>query len=282
MANPVTDQTLMGTFEEKREFVRSFTMFDDNFFAMVMEDKASCEETLRVLTGIRDLVVKTVKTQYSIRNLGTHSVILDALAEDSSHRLYNIELQASNNDDHQKRVRYYQSNIDISYLDKGEAYEDLPEVYLIYMTKFDLFKLGRACYIVNRSIDGTDVILDNGVHEIYVNSANNEQTEVSELMRFFIGTASSNEQFPRLSQRIQYFKEQKEGVELMCEAVRKYGDEREHRGRAEGRAEGQRREKITMVQQALKLGMPVDVIAQLVRLPVEEVKQIIADSQSKS
>ncbi len=103
MAMRITDETLMGTFEQKRELVRSFTMFDDDFFAVVMEDKAAAQEVLRVLTEIPDLIVKSVKTQYSIRNLGTHSVILDASAEDSEHKLYNLELQVANQDDHQKR-----------------------------------------------------------------------------------------------------------------------------------------------------------------------------------
>ena len=89
MAMRITDETLMGTFEQKRELVRSFTMFDDDFFA---EDKAAAQEVLRVLTGIEDLVVKSIKTQYTIRNLGTHSVVLDALAEDSKQTLYNMEL----------------------------------------------------------------------------------------------------------------------------------------------------------------------------------------------
>ena len=92
VAMRITDETLMGTFEQKRELVRSFTMFDDDFFAVVMEDKATAQEVLRVLTGIEDLVVKSIKTQYTIRNLGTHSVVLDALAEDSKQTLYNMEL----------------------------------------------------------------------------------------------------------------------------------------------------------------------------------------------
>ena len=36
--------------------------------------------------------MKSIKTQYTIRNLGTHSVVLDALAEDSKQTLYNMEL----------------------------------------------------------------------------------------------------------------------------------------------------------------------------------------------
>ncbi len=275
MAMRITDETLMGTFEQKRELVRSFTMFDDDFFAVVMEDKAAAQEVLRVLTEIPDLIVKSVKTQYSIRNLGTHSVILDALAEDSEHKLYNLELQVANQDDHQKRVRYYQSNIDISFLDKGTDYEELPELYLIYMTKFDLFRLGKVKYSVHRVIDGTQITVDNGVHELYINAANDDGTAVAELMQFFTETGTRKQQFPELSNRIQYLKEEKEGVTHMCEAVRKYGDEREDRGRLEG----VQQERMETIREALKMKMPAEGIAKLVRLPVEEVRKLIAEME---
>ena len=289
----ITDETLMGTFEQKRELVRSFTMFDDDFFAMVMEDKAAAQEVLRVLTEIPDLVVKEIKTQYSIRNLGTHSVVLDALAEDSRHKLYNLELQVADQDDHQKRVRYYQSNIDISYLDKGKNYEELPELYLIYMTKFDLFHLGQVKYTIYRGIAGTDVILDNGVHELYINAANHDGTVVAELMEFFTETGTRKQQFPELSGRIHYLKEEQEGVTRMCEAVRKYGDEREDRGRSEGMQQGMQKgmqqgmqkgmqkgmqqERVETIRNALKMNLPLETVAQLVRLPVEEVRKLIAE-----
>lgn len=272
VAMRITDETLTGTFEQKRELVRSFTMFDDDFFAVVMEDKAAAQEVLRVLTEIPDLVVKSIKTQYSIRNLGTHSVVLDALAEDSRHKLYNLELQVADRDDHQKRVRYYQSNIDISYLDKGKNYEELPELYLIYLTKFDLFQMGRTKYAVGRIIIGTDRMLDNGIHELYINAAHDDGTEIAELMEFFTETGIRKQQFPDLSDRIQYLKEEKEGVTRMCEAVRKYGDERQ--------SLGMQNKQRQVVESALKMKMPLETIAQLVGLSVEEVQKLVDEIKS--
>ncbi len=267
MTMRITDETLMGTFEQKQELVRSFTMFDDDFFAVVMEDKAAAQEVLRVLTEIPDLVVKEIKTQYSIRNLGTHSVILDALAEDSRHQLYNLELQVADQDDHQKRVRYYQANVDTSFLDKGTDYEKLPELYLIYITKFDLFRLGKAKYIIDRVISGTNIVVNNGVHELYVNAANDDGTEIAELMEFFTETGTREQQFPDLSERIAYLKEIKEGVTHMCEAVRKYGDECRMQERKE------------MIRNALKMKMQLATIAQLVGLSVEEVQKLIDEME---
>ena len=53
-------------------------MFDDIFFSVVMQYTDSCEEVLRVLTGIPDLIVQEVTTQKTIRGASGHSVTLDA------------------------------------------------------------------------------------------------------------------------------------------------------------------------------------------------------------
>lgn len=176
-------------------------------------------------------------------------------------------------DDHRKRVRYYQSNIDISYLDKGRKYEELPEVYLIYMTKFELFKLGQTKYTIHRSIAGTDVVLDNGVHELYINAANDDGSTVAALMEFFTETKTREQQFPELSDRIQYLKEDRKGVTRMCEAMRQYGDERQSKGVQQGRLQ----ERMETIREALDMKMPLENIAKLVRLPVEEVRKLIAE-----
>ena len=53
----------------------------------------------------------------------------------------------------------------------------------------------------------------------------------------------------------------------MCEAVRKYGDER------------QNQERLETIREALKMKLPIDSIAKLVRLPVEEVQKIIDEME---
>ena len=53
----------------------------------------------------------------------------------------------------------------------------------------------------------------------------------------------------------------------MCEAVRKYGDER------------QNQERLETIREALKMNLPIDSIAKLVRLPVEEVHKLIYEME---
>lgn len=59
------------------------------------------------------------KTQYSIRNIESHSVVWVALVEDSEHKLYNVEVQKEDEDNHERRMRYNQTAVDRTYLEKG-------------------------------------------------------------------------------------------------------------------------------------------------------------------
>lgn len=147
------------------------------------------------------------------------------------------------------------------------------------MTKFDLFRLGKVKYSVHRVIDGTQITVDNGVHELYINAANDDGTAVAELMQFFTETGTRKQQFPELSNRIQYLKEEKEGVTHMCEAVRKYGDECREKGMQQGMQKGAQQERMETIRKAAAMKMPIGTIAELVGLPVEEVRKLIAEME---
>ena len=71
---------------------------------------------LRILTGIKTLTVKTVRTQYRIFNITSHDAVLDVLAEDGEGHLMNIEIQRADTIDHARRTRFYGSMIDSEYL----------------------------------------------------------------------------------------------------------------------------------------------------------------------
>ena len=77
----------MDSYEERRNKVRRFQLTSDIFFCKVLEDKEACQEVIRILLGHPSLVVKDVKTQYSIRNIENRSVVLDVLAEDTDGRM---------------------------------------------------------------------------------------------------------------------------------------------------------------------------------------------------
>jgi predicted transposase/invertase (TIGR01784 family) len=229
----------------------------------------------------KEITVLETKTQYSIRNLQSHSVQLDALIEDTDGKLYNVEIQVSDRDSHPRRVRYYQSAIDWSVLEKGAKYEDLPDLYLIFISAFDIIGLGKAKYQIDRVVRGTDVTLDNGVHEVYFNTKANDGTFISQLLEYFNNSDADNPKFGALSEKVHFQKRTKKGVNRMCQSVHVYGDEREEigidkgiaigmtKGRAEGRAEGKLEGKIDTVKNLLDDGITLEKALKLTNLDRE-------------
>ena len=89
-------------------------------------------------------------------------------------------------------------------------------------------------YHIGRTIEETGARVDDGAYQIYVNATGNDNSEVTELMRYFLKSEGKCNKFPRLSQRVGFFKNVKEGVNEMCEI----SDRLKAEGREEGRTEG--------------------------------------------
>ena len=150
----MTKELLQGSFiltqEDLQKHIFSMTMFHDLLARAVLEDKEACEHILRILTGIKTLVIKKNKTQHVISKLTSHSIIMDVLAEDANNKLYEIEIQkADGNIAHEKRMLYYASTIINEYFFKGDqTYASVPELHIFYISKTDIWKLGKTCLYI--------------------------------------------------------------------------------------------------------------------------------------
>ncbi|MFI3212695.1 MAG: hypothetical protein R3Y24_05075, partial [Eubacteriales bacterium] len=90
--------------EEQNNKILRFQMTSDIFFSKVLEDKKACEEVLRIITGT-NFIIDEVKSQYSIRQLATHSVILDIWAMAEKKTIIHIEMHPRNDESHMQRIR---------------------------------------------------------------------------------------------------------------------------------------------------------------------------------
>ena len=105
---------------------------------------------------------------------------------------------------------------------------------LVYISKFDMYKSGKALYHVDRIIRENGTIVDNGFSELYVNAEVQDDSDVAKLMDIFTRhDAYDDEMFPITSKRKRLFKTTEEGVNEMCEVIEKYIAE----GRCEGKVE---------------------------------------------
>lgn len=156
------------TLEEKEEKVRDFRPIDDAFFETLADDRAFCQEILRVILSDKKLVVEDVIVQNSKRNLYGRSVRLDALCTLGNGTKCNIEVQRSNNDNHLKRVRYNAASIAVVDSQRGDKFRELEDLYVVYISEFDVFHGGYTKYHVDSVVretgkkvkDGLDAVCD--------------------------------------------------------------------------------------------------------------------------
>lgn len=198
---------------------------DDTFMQKLTEHFDFCEELLQTVLQIPDLHLVKVTPQCSLHNIDSRSVTVDALCEDNIGRLFSIEIQKSNTDDHQKRVRYNGACVQTIKFDKGTLFKQLFNLHMIYISDFDIFNKGKTVYHVIRVIKETNDTVDNGYHEIYANTKIHDGTDIAELMQILKSSEiPNNAKFPRICKIIQYYKEGR-GRQKMCEVVEKYAKE---------------------------------------------------------
>ncbi len=211
--------------EEKIKKIQELHPIDDVFFEALASDPHFDEELLRIILDDDKLVVQSVIVQSDLKNLYGRSVRLDALCTLGNGVKCNIEVQRSDNDDHIRRVRYNASMITVKDSETGEDFSEIPEVYVVYISKFDVFDKGLTAYHIEKTIRETKDIVDDGLHEIFVNTKVNDGSDLAALMECFNQTRVTNEKFPWFKKAIDYLKDTEGGRKSMCKIMDEYSRE---------------------------------------------------------
>ena len=212
----------MRTIQEKLERVQDFRPIDDVFFEALAQNREVCQEILRVIMEDKELIVESVITQCSENNLYGRSVRLDALCTLCNGTKCNIEVQRADNDDHLKRVRFNASSITVKESNPGEHFKDILELYMVYISEFDFLKGGKTIYHVDKVLRETGKVIDDGLHEIYVNTVIDDGSDISDLMACFMKKEVKNPKFPALSAEVSRLKETEGGAQSVCAVMERY------------------------------------------------------------
>jgi hypothetical protein len=207
-----------------KRLIKKLNPIDDIIFRKMAENREFCEEILRVFLQDPKLKVLENHSQHSLTSIEGRSVILDAYCVLNDGRGVNVEVQNQDNKDHERRVRYYSSVLTTSLMGKGEGFDKVPDVCMVYICNFDIFSQNKSLYLVKRVIDGTDIQLDNGLEEIYISANINDGSILSELMEVFTKDNIYSEKFPITSQMKQQFKTMQEGESMTGTYREIYGE----------------------------------------------------------
>lgn len=250
--------------EEDLQRLRGFRLFDDDFMTKVFEGHPECIElVLRIIMDKPDLKVLDVRTQVFVENILNRSVRFDVLATDQTGTKFNVEIQRTDRGAGKKRARYNSSMMDANYLPKGEDFNALPDTYVIFITEHDVIGKGEALYPIGRCFLNSGELFDDGSHILYVNGAFRDDSPLGKLMHDFSCTQPKDMHYRILAERSRFFKEEKEGIAIMCKAM----EDMRNQTLKEGM------EKVAL--RLLKKGeMPLEEIAECCDLSVERVQEL--------
>ena len=123
------------------------TISDDFMFCKVMEYAPICKEFLEILFSVKIEKITYLSPQNTVTtNSEAKTVRLDVLVKDKAGTSYDIEMQVGNEYNIPKRMRYYQSVLDVAFLDKGYSYKALNDSFIIFICLFDPIGSNKAIY----------------------------------------------------------------------------------------------------------------------------------------
>jgi predicted transposase/invertase (TIGR01784 family) len=239
---------------------------------VLAREKEVCQEILRTLLSDEKLEVREVTEQKFITSSG-REVILDALCKLGNGKLVNIEVQKGKDNDDIRRCRFHLAAITTYSTLKSMKFQDVPDVEILYITEYDLLKNNQTVTVSTmcQCVEGQYIPVNDGAKIYYANTKVDDGTDKSELLHLFLEREPfSNSKFPKLSEKVAYFKSTPKGSEEMCDIVAEFAKENFEAGKEEGAKLHAQKAAKKMIAQ----GFSNKDISELIFLPVEEVEQL--------
>ena len=268
------------------------TFSDDFMFGKVMQDPEICAGVIERLLHIKvdhleyPELQKVISPYYTSRGIR-----LDVYVKDSD-RVFDIEMQATPQDALEKRMRYYQSMLDIDDLIRGSSYDELKESYVIFICKSSPFKedtpdRNHPVYKFETMCrDYPDLIFNDSAYKLIYNASAYETEKDPELRAFlnFVCKNNADDNFIRkITSLIEKIKQNEiNKTEYMSMNIHEYDKFRagKKEGIAEGMAEGIKQGTLAGAHQKAveaarnlkKNGISIEMISKCLGLPVEEIE----------
>ena len=155
------------------------TIQSDFMFKHVMGNKGLCQRFISNVMKCDVVDLEYIETEKELEPyFDSKCVRLDVIVVDRNNNRYNLEMQVRNVIGKEtklpllpKRARYYQSVMDMDMLQKGQTYDKLSPLVLVFVCAFDLFKEGRYVYTFkSRCLENLDLELANDVTTMFLNA----------------------------------------------------------------------------------------------------------------
>ena len=267
------------------------TICDNFLFQKVMRNQRICKQLIEKILHIHMTKITFPETEKQIDvNYDSKSVRLDVYVHDDQGRIYDIEMQCSNNDNElPKRTRYYQAMIDMAETEKGQDYQDLKESYIIFICTFDPFKQGKPMYTFrNLCIENKELELEDKTTKIFLNSKGKTETldtDIAAFLKYVNGKAAEGTFTKEIDQEVIRVKRHDETRrEYMTyerelkQWKRKCLAEGLAKGEKKGLAKGEEKVRKETILNLAQIHMPKETIAQVTRSSIAYVEEVIQNA----
>ena len=267
---------------------------DDYMFWTVMTNyEEICLQVVELCIGRRVHEIRYKEGQKSLQAApASKGIRLDVYLEDEARTLYDIEMQNLARPFIGRRIRYYSSTMDVNYLYAGMDYEELPDLYVVFLCMFDPFGAGQVVYeFERREKTRTDLSLGDGSKALLINPFGDD-SGCTPRMRSFLAYLRGEDADHGLGRQIEDAVLQVKRHEKWREGYMKYEadmmDQRRE-GRAEGIAEGRAagiaegiaeghakgiaESRSALCDRMIRQGLSDAQIAQIMEVPAEEIAQ---------
>jgi len=273
--------------EHRIKTIDELTLMDDYMFAQVMRDTRHLKPLLQFVLQVPIAKIELIEPQKTEKEgYDSKGIRLDLYVTDEQGVVYNVEVQTTSKKHLPKRMRYYQSTIDISILRPGVDYKELRKTFVIFICNYDPFGRNRYVYTFeNICREEPDLLFGDETVKVIVNTRG-EIGEISEELKEVIrylndGTVSgqysqeldtavtavkSNEE-----RRLEYMTLAMHDMEIREEALEEGRQEGRQEGREEGFTKGKDEERLFNIRNAMKkLNLSVEKAMDFMDIPAED------------
>ncbi|MBR1647439.1 MAG: Rpn family recombination-promoting nuclease/putative transposase [Selenomonadaceae bacterium] len=152
----------------------SLTIRDNFIFSKTMESEPDlCRYLLELILRVKISKLSWIEREKTLEErTDSRGIRLDVYVEEKDrNRVFNVEMQIANTHNLAKRIRYYQSMIDLDSLKRGQNFDKLGESYIIFICLFDVFGKGRHMYTFRETCEEDSTLkLGDGTAKIFLNT----------------------------------------------------------------------------------------------------------------
>ncbi|MBR6081098.1 MAG: Rpn family recombination-promoting nuclease/putative transposase [Treponema sp.] len=267
--------------------------FANNFlFCKILEsDPELCRQLLEMLLHVRIEKLSSPKSEWTMQEgLDAKSVRFDVYTKDEN-RIFDIEIQTTNQKNLPKRARYYQCIIDMDNLSHGEKYSRLKDSYVIFLCLEAPFKKRLPVYFFENTCRGDDKIkLNDGAYKVFFNAsdyAKMESDEEKNFFKFLAGHEAENELTKSIEEKVIFARKNMEWRKQYMtwqqtideekdiafeEGVRQGLEQGIAQGLVRGMEQGVYKKSVEDAKAMLADGMDVNLVAKYTGLPLETIE----------